>query len=67
MSKVKISEERCKSCGICIRECPRKAIYLSENVNDKGYKVVAIDDEKCVACGICYYMCPDCVFEVGVE
>lgn len=65
MSKVKISKERCKSCGICIRECPKKAISISSEVNEKGYKVVCIDDEVCIGCGICYHMCPDCVFELG--
>ena len=67
LAKVKISGERCKSCGLCVRECPRDAISISEVTNAKGYKVVQIDDEKCIACGICYHMCPDSVFEVGVE
>ena len=64
MGKVTISSERCKACGICIRECPQKAIIFGETMNAKGYKVVEIDDEKCIGCGICYAMCPDCVLEL---
>lgn len=64
LSKVTVSGERCKACGICIRECPRKAIAFGEKLNTKGYKVVKVDDEKCIGCGICYAMCPDCVLEL---
>lgn len=67
LSKVKINAERCKACGLCIRECPRKAIRMTEHMNEKGYTVVEIDDEKCIKCGICYHMCPDCVFELLEE
>ena len=64
MSKVSINAECCKACGICIRECPRKAISFGDTLNAKGYKTVVIDDEKCIGCGICYTMCPDCVLEL---
>ena len=45
MSKVKIAKERCKACGYCIRECPRKAISFSEHMNEKGYKYI---QEMCI-------------------
>ena len=64
MSKLSIDRKRCKGCGICIRECPKKAISFGEELNEKGYKTVIIDDEKCVGCGVCYHMCPDCVLEL---
>lgn len=67
MSRIKIDKERCKACGICIRECPKKAITLSGELNQKGYKTVTVDDSECIRCGICYYMCPDCVFELVEE
>lgn len=66
MSKLTIHTKRCKGCGLCIRECPRKALSQTNELNEKGYKIVVVDDEKCVGCGICYEMCPDCVFELGV-
>lgn len=67
MSKVKINAESCKACALCIRECPRGAIRMTERMNEKGYTVVEIDEGKCIKCGICYHMCPDCVFELLEE
>ena len=64
MSKVTINAYRCKSCGVCIRECPKKAISFGAELNEKGFEVVVIDDEKCIGCGICYTMCPDSVLEL---
>jgi 2-oxoglutarate ferredoxin oxidoreductase subunit delta len=64
LSKVIMHKERCKACGFCIRECPRKAIAMTAETNSKGYTPVRVDDAKCVGCGICYWVCPDCVFEV---
>lgn len=67
MSKLKINTERCKAYGLCIRECPKKAIHMTMHLNEKGYTVIEIDQEKCIKCGICYHMCPDCVFELLEE
>lgn len=64
MAKLIIHDEKCKSCGICVRECPTKAIAMSARANEKGYRVAEVDDAKCVKCGSCFYMCPDCVFEL---
>lgn len=66
MSKMKINRDRCKACECCIRECPQKAIFLTDELNKKGYRSVRIEDEKCIRCGICYHVCPDCVFELEV-
>lgn len=64
MRKVIISKNKCKSCGICVRKCPKNALSIGEEINEKGYKTVVIDSEKCIGCGACFYMCPDCVFEL---
>lgn len=37
MSKIKINTARCKGCGYCVNDCPRKALSFSGNINDKGY------------------------------
>jgi heterodisulfide reductase subunit A len=43
---------RCNLCGICIDQCPTKAIK-------KGKKEVTIDPISCVGCGICVPLCPE--------
>ena len=63
MSKIKINTARCKVCGYCVNDCPRKALAFSGNINDKGYDTVQVDDALCVACGTCCRVCPDRVFE----
>lgn len=61
--KIKLLEERCKGCGLCIEFCPRKVLSFSKERNLQGYRVVAFNDfERCNACGICFLMCPEVVF-----
>jgi len=61
--KIKIREERCKGCKICINFCPKQVLELSEKRNSKGYNIVYFKDpENCILCGICYLVCPDIVF-----
>ena len=33
-----INPDECIDCGVCIPECPEKAIYQTDNVDDKWYK-----------------------------
>ncbi|MHC1719134.1 MAG: 4Fe-4S binding protein [Clostridiaceae bacterium] len=63
--RVIFKQERCKQCGLCAANCPKKAISFAEEMNSGGYKPVTIDDSKCIGCGICYTMCPDGVFELS--
>lgn len=67
MKKAKIDVERCKECKICTVNCPKEAIEMTEKINSKGYKHIAIDEAKCIGCGICYVVCPDGVFEIVEE
>lgn len=62
--KVKIRPERCKACGLCVANCPKKAISFSHEANAAGYNPTVIDDTLCIACGICYTVCPDGVYHV---
>ncbi len=62
--KVTVKSERCKQCELCVVNCPKKAISLTEDFNEFGYRTVIVDDEKCIACGICYTMCPDGVYKI---
>ena len=55
-----IEEQVCKGCGICVTNCPKKILEISERRNVKGANVVEqIDPEKCVECGTCQDTCPD--------
>jgi NADP-reducing hydrogenase subunit HndC len=47
-----IQTDRCKSCGICARNCPVSCIS-----GDKK-QPYAIDQEKCIKCGTCMEKCP---------
>lgn len=64
MEKLIIHSERCKGCKYCINSCPKEALEVTGELNDKGYSIVKVDDEKCICCGICYNVCPDYVFEI---
>ena len=62
--KAFINSERCKGCSLCVINCPRKAIVLSDNLNSGGYKYPEVDRTLCVGCGICYTVCPDGAFSI---
>ena len=34
--KITIVKERCKSCGYCIKYCPKGVLALGSEVNSKG-------------------------------
>jgi NADH-quinone oxidoreductase subunit F len=48
-----IDQEKCESCGACLRSCPVGAVKKSEA------KVFSIVQEKCIKCGACYTACPE--------
>jgi 2-oxoglutarate ferredoxin oxidoreductase subunit delta len=63
---IQIDRERCKGCALCIDFCPEHCIRLSDELNLKGYFVVAFDDSReCTACRSCALMCPDVAIEVS--
>ena len=65
LEKLKISAERCKGCELCIPFCPKKILYMSDKLNSKGYRIIAItSQDECTSCQMCAIMCPDVVFEV---
>lgn len=65
MAMVKIISERCKSCGYCVKFCPKGVLAVGKLVNSKGYEYVeAAFPEKCIGCAICGRICPDGAIEV---
>ncbi|RLI01348.1 NADH-quinone oxidoreductase subunit F, partial [Candidatus Bathyarchaeota archaeon] len=48
-----VDSELCKSCGICVKECPVGAITQIE-----PDKKALINSDTCIKCGQCYTACP---------
>ena len=61
MSHIVIDDMRCKACYLCIKECPKKLIKVSEKTNKLGNKIVEFDDKnnECLGCAMCAMRCPD--------
>jgi len=51
---LKIDEDKCNGCGLCVRSCLAEAI----KIKTAGKKKVVIDDSKCEQCGLCITLCP---------
>ena len=59
-----IDQEKCLKCGLCVTQCPQKAIVVVNKVTESdGLKLytVKIDQEKCTSCDECFsfeWWCP---------
>ncbi len=55
----------CKGCELCIPACPTEVIFLSDDVNDKGYHYAYMaNPDACTGCSNCAIICPDGVITV---
>ena len=62
---IRIDQERCKGCLLCVEHCPKKEIFLSTKLNAKGYFVSDfLEENGCTGCATCALMCPDVAIEV---
>jgi len=67
-ARITINREACKGCYLCISFCPKKAIKISDRLNEKGYFPAMPDEEKeCTGCESCMIACPDMAVEVCDE
>lgn len=64
---VKINEDYCKSCELCISVCPKKILTIdSKKVNLKGYFPVTVTNmDDCIACANCARICPEIAISIG--
>ena len=68
MANIKIKKERCKGCCLCVAECPRGIIRMSDEPNEMGNFYPVIDDtNECIGCALCCQMCPDMAIEITEE
>ena len=60
----RINIKKCLKCGLCVTQCPEKAIVVDETIReDDGLTlyVTRIDPGKCTACDACFsfeWWCP---------
>jgi 4Fe-4S ferredoxin len=60
----KIDMKKCLKCGLCVVQCPQKAIVLDKKVKESDGLIlytVHIDQKKCTECDICFsfeWWCP---------
>jgi 2-oxoglutarate ferredoxin oxidoreductase subunit delta len=57
--RLRIDDEECKGCGLCIEACPPKVIGMSERLSHYGYKTAVYAGAGCTGCGICFLVCPE--------
>lgn len=62
LKELRINDEWCKGCGICVVFCPTKVLEL-----DERDKAVAVRPGDCIACILCELRCPDLAISVTVE
>jgi len=57
--QLRINEDECKGCGLCMEACPPKVIRLSDRLNHSGYRTAHYAGKGCTGCGICFMACPE--------
>lgn len=70
MARVKINENKCKGCLLCLVACPKGLLQKSKKINKKGIYVVEVSKNSkdlCTGCALCAIVCPDCAIEVYKE
>ena len=50
--KIAMISSGCVACGVCVSECPLKAINIPKGVTS------IVDSDKCVGCSKCSKSCP---------
>ncbi len=55
MTKPQLEQDRCVSCGACVKACTKKSVGALTKVNARPQK----DEQKCIGCGECVLACPN--------
>lgn len=59
-SELKINTAWCKSCGICVKFCPRQVLEMGQ------FTAQVVRPEDCSGCKMCESLCPDFAITVTV-
>lgn len=51
MNPIRINEEKCIGCGLCVNDCPNAHLFLENNKANPR-------ENGCIACGHCFAICP---------
>ena len=63
--KVRIDEDRCKGCLLCVSACPKNLLKPSKKINKFGYNPVEFtNNDLCTSCTLCAISCPDVAITV---
>ena len=58
--EVRFDGDVCKGCELCGAYCPKKLIFMSSHINNKGYHPATIErQDDCIGCRSCALVCPD--------
>ena len=60
--QININSKRCKGCELCVENCPKDVLEISEKSNKMGYFPAQPNQEKlkyCTGCTFCTLMCAD--------
>ena len=57
--QLRVDEDECKGCGLCVEACPPRVIALSEGLNHYGYRTAKYAGLGCTGCGMCWMVCPE--------
>lgn len=58
--RITIFVKMCKSCGLCLEECPKDCLAWGDHLGVFGTPVPKCDIDLCNGCRLCEVICPDC-------
>lgn len=64
MNKASVVANLCKSCGLCVKFCPKGAIRIGDARNNKGHYSAVVDADSCIGCGSCALVCPEAAIDI---